>query len=89
MHGIRPLFPGFLVWKSSVLRKGVLRYCQRHTQGQYITRLFVLIIICKVEQIVYNKQPHRNTKWKMRENIKIIRVTARRHRIGLTGEMEN
>lgn len=89
MRGIQPLSP-FLVWKTSVLGKGVSEHCQRHTQSQYITRLFVLIIAWKVEQIVYNnKQPYRNTKWRKRENIKISRATARRHMIDLTGEMEN
>jgi len=73
-----------LVFSSgrAVLEKGVLGHCQRCTHSQYITRLFVLIIACEVEQTVYNnKQPYRNIKWEKRENIKIIRVTTRRHMI--------
>lgn len=59
----------------------------KDTLWQYNTRLFVLVITCKVEQIVHNSIPVQLlSKWQERE---IIKGTDRRHRIDLSGEMEN
>lgn len=59
----------------------------KDTLWQYNTRLFVLVITCKVEQIAYNSIPVQLLgKWQERENIK---GTGRRHMVDLSGEMEN